>query len=84
MVVDLAAAELNRVHERIAGRFGRSEPPARIREYMPGLERKNGLTLAERAGEASPDRMQRLLRRADGDATGIRDAVRDYVIGAPG
>ena len=29
MVVGIAAAELDRVHERIAGRFARSEPPDR-------------------------------------------------------
>ena len=69
MVVDVAAAELDRLHERIAGRFGRSEPRVRVREYVSGLvaglERKNGWTLAERAGEVGPDGMQRLLRRAD-------------------
>jgi SRSO17 transposase len=84
MVVDLVAAELDRVHERIGGRFVRAEPRARVREYVAGLvaglERKNGWTLAERAGEASPDGMQRLLRRADWDVDGVRDDVRDYVI----
>jgi len=84
MVVDVAAAELDRLHERIAGRFGRSEPRARVREYVSGLvaglERKNGWTLAERAGEASPDGMQRLLRRADWDTREVRDDVRDYVV----
>jgi len=91
MMVDLAAGELDRVHERIAGRFGRAEPRARVREYVSGLvtglERKNGWTLAERAGEVSPDGMQRLLRRADWDVDGVRDDVRDYVIehlGDPG
>ena len=83
MIVDLAAAELDRVHERIAGRFGRAEPRARVREYVSGLvaglERKNGWTLAEWAGEVSPDGMQRLLRRADWDVDGVRDDVRDYV-----
>ena len=83
-MVDLAAAELDRVHERIAGRFARAEPRARVREYVSGLvaglERKNGWTLAERAGEVSPDGMQRLLRRADWDVDGVRDDVRDYVI----
>jgi hypothetical protein len=29
---------------------------------VAGLERKNGWTLAEQAGEVSPDGMQRLLR----------------------
>jgi hypothetical protein len=61
MVVDLVAAELDGVHEQIAGRFARAEPRARVREYMSGLvaglERKNGWTLADRAGEVSPDGM---------------------------
>jgi SRSO17 transposase len=84
MVVDVVAGELDRVHERIAGRFARAEPRARVREYVSGLvaglERKNGWTLAEWAGEVSPDGMQRLLRRADWDVDGVRDDVRDYVI----
>jgi SRSO17 transposase len=84
MVVDVAAAELDRLHERIAGRFGRSEPRARVREYVSGLvaglERKNGWTLAERAGEPTPDGMQRLLRHADWDTREVRDDVRDYGI----
>src|SRR5512135_3297473 len=83
MVVDVVAAELDRLQERIGGRFGRSEPRVRVREYVSGLvaglERKNGWTLAERAGEACPDGMQRLLRRADWDVGGVRDDVRDYV-----
>ena len=87
-MMDLVAAELDRVHERIAGRFGRAEPRARVREYVSGLvaglERKNGWTLAERAGEVSPDGMQRLLRRADWDVDGVRDDVRDYVTGQLG
>jgi len=48
-----------------------AEPRARVREYLAGLvaglERKNGWTLAERAGEVTPDGMQRLLRHADWD-----------------
>jgi len=47
---------------------------------VTGLERKNGWTLAEWAGEVSPDGMQRLLRRADWDIDGVRDDVRGYVI----
>src|SRR2546421_8960790 len=89
--MDLVTAELDRVHERIGGRFTRAEPRARVREYVSGLvaglERKNGWTLAERAGELSPDGMQRLLRRADWDVDGVRDDVRAYVveqIGDPG
>jgi SRSO17 transposase len=85
MVTDVVAAELDRLHERIGGRFARSEPRTRVREFVSGLvaglERKNGWTLAERAGEVSPDGMQRLLRRADWDVDGVRDDVRDYVAG---
>jgi SRSO17 transposase len=84
VVVDLVAGELDRVHERIAGRFGRAEPRARVREYLcglvAGLERKNGWTLAEHAGAISPDGMQRLLRRAGWDVDGVRDDVRGYVV----
>jgi SRSO17 transposase len=84
VVLDVVAAELDELHGRIAGRFGRAEPRARAREYVTGLvaglERKNGWTLAERAGEVSPDGMQRLLRWADWDIDGVRDDVRAYVV----
>src|SRR6201989_132892 len=91
MMMDVVAAGLDELHGRITGRFGRAEPRARVREYVSGLvaglERKNGWTLAEHAGEVSPDGMQRLLRRADWDVDGVRDDVRGYVIeqlGDPG
>jgi len=84
VVVDVAVVELDRLHSRVAGRFARAEPRARMREYVAGLvaglERKNGWTLAERAGEGSPDGMQRLLRWADWDIDGVRDDVRGYVV----
>jgi SRSO17 transposase len=44
------------------------------------LERKNGWTLAEAAGEVSPDGMQRLLRTADWNADAVRDELRGYVL----
>ncbi|MGF0316474.1 IS701 family transposase [Nocardia fluminea] len=82
MVVDVVAAELDSLSVRIAGRFTRSEPRGRAREYVTGLvaglERKNGWTLAEQAGEVGPDGMQRLLRRADWDIDGVRDDLRSY------
>jgi hypothetical protein len=37
MAADVVAAELDRVHERIAGRFWHSEPRARVRDYVSGL-----------------------------------------------
>jgi SRSO17 transposase len=83
VVVDVVATELDSLHVRIGGRFTRSEPRGRAREYVTGLvarlERKNGWTLAEQAGEVSPDGMQRLLRWADWDIDGVRDDVRSYV-----
>lgn len=81
---DRLAAELDRFHARISGRFIRSEPRQRARQYLSGLlaalDRKNGWTLAERAGDRTPDGMQRLLRLADWDVDEVRDHVRDYVI----
>jgi len=82
--VEAWAAGLERVHARIAPRFARSEPRERVIEYVRGLlapvERKNSWTLSERAGEASPDGMQRLIASADWDADAVRDDVREYVV----
>jgi SRSO17 transposase len=82
--VDQWSAELDRLHARVACRFTRSEPRRRARQYLSGLvaglDRKNGWTLAEQAGDLSPDGMQRLLRWADWDIDAVLDDVRDYVI----
>ena len=82
--VEAWAAGLAEVHARIAPRFARSEPRERVLAYVRGLlaplERKNSWTLAERAGEAIPDGMQRLLMSADWDADAVRDDVRGYVV----
>jgi len=85
------AAGLEEVHERIASRFSRSEPRERVVAYLRGLlaplERKNGWTLAELAGESSPDGMQRLLATADWNPDRVGDDLRDYVVehlGDPG
>src|ERR671912_352967 len=78
------AAGLEEVHRRIAGVFARAEPRARVLAYLRGLlgqlERKNGWTLAEAAGEVSPDGMQRLLRTADWNADAVRDQLRAFVV----
>lgn len=56
----------------VAPVFSRREPRLRARPYLrglvSGLERKNGWTLAEFAGDAAPDGMQRLLNAARWDA----------------
>ena len=41
---------------------------------------RDGWTLAEAAGEVSPDGMQRLLRTADWDADAVRDQLCSYVV----
>ena len=72
------------VHGCIAGRFYRSEPRWRALEYLKGLlspvERKNGWQLAEQAGDATPDGVQRLLSTYSWDADLVRDDLRDYVV----
>ena len=83
---DLAAwvAGLNDLFALVAGRFPRVEPRLRARAYVRGLlaplASKNGWTLAEAAGDSTPDGMQRLLNRAAWDADGARDDVRGYVV----
>ena len=78
------AAGLQALHERIAGRFGRREPRQRTLAYLKGLlgsvERKNGWQLAEYAGDATPDGVQRLLATYRWDADGVRDDLREYVV----
>src|SRR5437868_15545642 len=78
------AVGLDEVLERIGPRFARAEPRARAGVYLRGLlsavERKNSWTLAEQAGDATPDAMQRLLNHADWNADAVRDDLRDYVI----
>ncbi|MGM9333837.1 IS701 family transposase [Streptomyces murinus] len=89
--VRLWARELDAVHERFVHRFSRSEPRESALAYMRGLiaplQRKNGWTLAEEAGHAGPDRIQRMLNRIEWDADEVLDDVRQYVVdnlGDPG
>jgi SRSO17 transposase len=69
---------------RIAGRFARVEPRRRARAFVLGLlaelPRKNCWTIAEHAGDATPDGMQYLLERARWDADAVRDDVRGYIV----
>ena len=79
------AAGLEEVAELIGPRFARSEPRANALAYVQGLlserERKNSWTLSEQAGQAVPDRMQRLLSSTDWDPDLVRDDLRSYVAG---
>jgi SRSO17 transposase len=77
-------AEFDALMGRIAARFCRVEPRRTARAYVTGLlsgiERKNCWWLAEHAGLAGPQAMQRLVRSARWDADEVRDEVRRYVI----
>jgi SRSO17 transposase len=77
--------QLDELMGLVAGRFGRVEPRRRARAFvlglLAGLPRKNCWTIAEQAGDATPDGMQHLLARARWDADGVRDDVRGYVTG---
>lgn len=84
MAVEEWAAGLDEVQRRIGPRFARSEQRQRVRAYLAGLlspvERKNGWQLAERAGEATPYGMQRLLAGAKWRTDVVRDDRRAYVV----
>jgi hypothetical protein len=72
------------IQERIGPRFARSEQRQRMRRYVAGLlspvERMNSWQLAERASEAHPYGMQRLLAGAKWDTEAVRDDLRAYVV----
>ena len=78
------ADQLEEVQERLAPYFERAEPRQRAMAYIRGLlsitERKNGWQLAEVAGEATPDGMQRLLNTAKWDADQVRDDLQQYIL----
>ncbi|MEU4595454.1 IS701 family transposase [Micromonospora aurantiaca (nom. illeg.)] len=66
-----------------AGRFGRVEPRRAAGQFVTGLlselEVKTCWQLAEQAGHARPDAMQRLLYRAVWDADAVRDDLRQLI-----
>jgi SRSO17 transposase len=76
---------LDELMGRIAGRFVRVEPRRHARAFvfglLAGLPRKNCWSIAEHAGDATPDGMQHLLAGARWDADGVRDDLRGYVAG---
>ena len=78
------AEGIDQVHRCIGGRFRRPEPRRRVQDYLRGLlspvERKNGWQLAEQAGDATPDGVQRLLSTYRWDADLVRDDLAGYVL----
>jgi len=75
--------QFDEVFGRVAGRFARVELRKRARAFVCGLladlPRKNCWTIAEHAGDPSPDGMQHLLTRAVWDHDQVRDDLRGYV-----
>jgi hypothetical protein len=69
-------------------RFSRVETRWQARKYLRGLmaplERRNGWTLAEQAGDDTPDSMQALLCSPCFDREAVRDDVRAAVVEAIG
>jgi hypothetical protein len=53
---------------------------AYLKRLLSTVQRKNGWQLAEQAGDATPDGMQRLLATYQWDADLVRDDVRTYVL----
>ncbi len=74
---------LDDVMARIAPRFGRVEPRRRAGGYLLGLlsplAGENSWTIAEAAGDATPDGVQRLLNEYRWGADAVRDDLRAYV-----
>src|SRR5260370_1209411 len=79
---------LKQLCDRIAPRFAREEVRQRLPRYLAALlqplERRNGWQIAEPAGEAVPDGIQRLLNAARWEAEAGRGGLRAYVVAYPG
>src|SRR5215207_7244983 len=77
-------ARLDELLGRVASRFGRVEPRRHARALVLGLladlPRKNCWTIAEHAGQTSPDGLQHLLAGAVWDHDKVRDDVRDWLL----
>jgi DDE superfamily endonuclease len=77
-----AVANLVELHGRVGRCFSRPEPCAQAGKYitalMGDLPSKNGWTIAEHAGDSTPDRTQRLLNHAVWDARAAEAVVRGF------
>jgi SRSO17 transposase len=78
-----AAANLALLHGRLKPCFARVQPFQQAQKYLSGLisdlPRKNGWTLAEHAGDHSPNKTQRLLNHAVWDHDAAMGIVRGFV-----
>lgn len=90
------AAVAVRIGERLAARkrgelldllrpcFARPEPWLQARKYLSvlasGMARRNGWTIAEHAGDETPDKTQRLLNRAVWDTAAATGVIRRFAV----
>jgi SRSO17 transposase len=83
-VVDSWESNLEDLFAQFAGRFARVETRRRAFAYVRGLlaplERKNGWTLAEHAGNGSPNGLQAMLQSPCWDPDSVRDDVRYWAL----
>jgi SRSO17 transposase len=82
--VDRWESELASLLARIRPLFYRTESKKHAEQYVRGLlsplERKNGWTIAEHAGELEPAALQRLLNLSPWDADALLGLNREYVM----
>jgi SRSO17 transposase len=68
----------------LRGCFVRVEPWLQARRYVAavasGMAKRNGWTIAEQAGDRTPQRTQRLLNRARWDAFAVMGVVRRFAV----
>jgi SRSO17 transposase len=80
----LAFGNLDELMGCLAGCFARVEPRRQARKYVTGLisdvPQENCWVLADQAGDQTPDKMQRLLKRAVWDASEAMAAVRQFAV----
>jgi SRSO17 transposase len=78
-----AASNLAELHARLRPCFARVQPFTQAGKYLAALvsdlPRKNGWTIAEHAGDATPHRTQRLLNHAVWDTNAAMGIMRGYV-----
>ena len=78
------AESFNEMFAQVARLFGNAAVRRQGRAYLLGLlshaERKNSWSLAESAGDVSPDGIQRPLNFSPWDQDACRDAVCRYVV----
>jgi SRSO17 transposase len=82
---ELAVLNLAELYGRLEPCFARAEPRAQVGKYvaalMSDLPRKNGWTIAELAGDTTPNRTQWLLNQAVWDSDRAMGVIRGFVAG---